>query len=418
MDNRDFSNIGEQIRESVQSAIESMDFKQLNRTITDTVNSALEEAKRQLSQGAGARGAGRRPKAGPETYGPGAYEDVEYRECTVSEEEVKPKEKAAAQPPPKAVPVKVRQVGRLAGVLCTVFGGIGLGLTSALLLAMLFLALMARPIWEVIIAGSAVLAVLGGGCGILLGYGNSLRGRLKRLKSYLAQAEGKTYCSIQDLAKSLGKSTKFVAKDLKKMIARGILPEAHLDDKETCLMLDEVSYQQYQQAQEALKQREQQDRLKKEAPPDAPPTELDYLIEEGKQYSHILREANDAISGQVISAKLDRLEMVIRRIFESVEKHPKQMDEMQKFMEYYLPTTIKLVNAYRDFDGVEVQGENLTMAKREIEQTLDTINQAFERLLDDLYQDAALDVSTDASVLQTMLKKDGWADSDFDRRKE
>ncbi len=82
-------------------------------------------------------------------------------------------------------------------------------------------------------------------------------------------------------------------------------------------------------------------------------------------------------------------------------------------MEYYLPTTVKLVNAYRDFDSVGTQGANISSAKAEIERTLDTINQAFERLLDDLYQDAALDVSTDASVIQTMLKKDGWAESDF-----
>ena len=86
---------------------------------------------------------------------------------------------------------------------------------------------------------------------------------------------------------------------------------------------------------------------------------------------------------------------------------------MERFMEYYLPTTVKLVNAYRDFDSVGSQGANISSAKAEIERTLDTINQAFERLLDDLYQDAALDVATDASVIQTMLKKDGWAESDF-----
>lgn len=84
-------------------------------------------------------------------------------------------------------------------------------------------------------------------------------------------------------------------------------------------------------------------------------------------------------------------------------------------MDYYLPTTVKLVTAYRDFDRIEIEGDNIVSAKHEIEETLDTINLAFERLLDDLYQDAAIDITTDASVLQTMLKKDGFAESDFSK---
>ena len=79
-------------------------------------------------------------------------------------------------------------------------------------------------------------------------------------------------------------------------------------------------------------------------------------------------------------------------------------------MDYYLPTTLKLVQTYADFDEVQIQGDNILTAKQEIEKTLDTINQAFEKLLDDLFMDAAFDITTDAQVLQTLLAQEGLAE--------
>ena len=113
------------------------------------------------------------------------------------------------------------------------------------------------------------------------------------------------------------------------------------------------------------------------------PEILEMISTTGDEYIRTIREANDDIPGEVISEKLERLEQVVRRIFESVKKHPEQKKEMDKFMDYYMPTTLKLVNAYREFDALEVKGENITNAMQEIENTLDTISLAFEKLLDD-----------------------------------
>ena len=83
-------------------------------------------------------------------------------------------------------------------------------------------------------------------------------------------------------------------------------------------------------------------------------------------------------------------------------------------MNYYLPTTLKLLDAYEEFDSQPVQGENIKTAKQQIEQTLDTINIAFENLLDKLFTDEVLDVSSDISALETMLKQEGLTGSEFD----
>ena len=120
-----------------------------------------------------------------------------------------------------------------------------------------------------------------------------------------------------------------------------------------------------------------------------------------------IREANDAIPGEEISAKISRMETLVDRIFDRVEQKPDTVDDIRKLMEYYLPTTIKLLEAYEELDAQHVQGENIISSKQEIEKTLDTLNTAFEKLLDELFQDTAWDLSSDISVLNTMLAQEG-----------
>ena len=117
-----------------------------------------------------------------------------------------------------------------------------------------------------------------------------------------------------------------------------------------------------------------------------------------------------------VSEKLSRLEDITTRIFDCVEQRPEKMPEIRKFMSYYLPTTLKLVNTYREFYEQPVESRNIAGAKKNIEGALDTINTAFENLLDSLYQDDAMDVSTDISVLKSMLAQEGLTDRDFHKK--
>ena len=117
--------------------------------------------------------------------------------------------------------------------------------------------------------------------------------------------------------------------------------------------------------------------------------EVQKVIEAGDEYVRKIREANDAIPGDEISAKIYRMETLVDRIFDRVEQKPDTVEDIRKLMEYYLPTTIKLLEAYEELDAQPVQGENIISSKQEIEKTMDTLNAAFEKLLDDLVQDTA-----------------------------
>ena len=110
--------------------------------------------------------------------------------------------------------------------------------------------------------------------------------------------------------------------------------------------------------------------------------------------------------------------MIVRRIFQRAEAHPEIIPDLKKLMDYYLPMTVKLLNAYADMDAQPVQGETITASKREIEATLDTLNLAFEKLLDSVFADTAMDVSSDISVLNTLLAQEGLTEDDFSKMKK
>ena len=145
------------------------------------------------------------------------------------------------------------------------------------------------------------------------------------------------------------------------------------------------------------------------------PTEVQEVLDAGEAYLRQIRKCNDDIPGEEISAKIYRIEHLVQQIFIRVKEHPEAVSDIRKMMEYYLPTTVKLLEAYAKLDAQSVQGEHITRSKREIEEVLDTLNVAFEKLLDNLFQDTAWDVASDISVLETMLAQDGLTKEDFRR---
>ena len=132
--------------------------------------------------------------------------------------------------------------------------------------------------------------------------------------------------------------------------------------------------------------------------------------EEKDPYQKILNElrrVNDAIPDEEMSDKISRLEAVSAKIFEQAKSDPDKLPRMRKFLDYYLPTSLKLLNTYAELDAQGVEGENISESRRRIEQTMDTLVHAFETQLDQLFQDDALDVSADIDVMENMLRADG-----------
>ena len=147
-------------------------------------------------------------------------------------------------------------------------------------------------------------------------------------------------------------------------------------------------------------------------PPKEEPTgnpELDKMIEDGKKAISEMKRLDAAIEDEKISQDIRRLEAVSQKIFDQVKADPGKLPQIRQFMDYYLPTTLKLLNAYDRMDGAGISGENITGTKEKVENIMGTITTAFEKQLDSLFGADALDISTDISVLETMLAREGLA---------
>ncbi len=450
------NNPGEKFKETIAEAMKTGDFHALNMLVTDTVNDALREAAFQANLSREAREATEKKvwnsqrswqekKREEEKTGEQIQAEREQRERQREEHRRQNEEwhrqrrererqweeqrKAQAVPPRRATAaemtslVKMEKKGNVSGTLCTVFGGIGLGFSGlGLLVQLLVAAFGAASLSAAILPGVLSLAFLE-----MIAYGNGQRRRLKRAEKYLELCGTKMYGVINEMARYTGKSVRYVRRDLRKMLKAGMFPDGHLDDKETCFMLNDVIYRQYLETEKAyLEQNKitgQEDKNTENVDPqdieeNRREQELHSMIAEGMEYIRHLRNLNDRIEGEAISGKLYRLENLLKEIFDRVQEHPEQMRRMHKLMDYYLPTMLKLVEQYAEFDEVSSPGEDILEAKKEIEKTLDMINQAFVTLLNNLFQDAAFDASADAQVLQTMLAKEGLTESDFAREKK
>ena len=231
-----------------------------------------------------------------------------------------------------------------------------------------------------------------------------------RFRQYVSVLRGREFCDIKEIASATGRDVRKVLKDVKKMITKGWFCQGHLDEKESCLMVSEHACNQYTALMEDMKQRkaeEQAAQKKMREEYDRLSPEVQKIVQAGDEYVRKIKAANDAIPGEVISAKISRMELLVDRIFDRVEQNPDSVNDMRRMMDYYLPTTMKLLEAYEELDAQPVQGENIISSKKEIEDTIDTLNIAFEKLLDSLFQDTAWDVSSDISVLHTMLAQEG-----------
>lgn len=429
-DYQNSNSTGEQMKDALAEALRSGDFKNLNDLVSQTVTNTVNEVKKQIATKLDeSQKNTQKPEPPPFVSGkahpapppfvPEWQQRARERERLRQQQQALRQEQIQKETRKNALfsMFKFRRTGNVSNVLYQVFGGIGLGITGfATLIHLLVLTIEDSTTLAEWIINLFFLVFFFG----MIRFGIFQRRRLKRAERYLQLCGERGFAEIEGLAKAMGRSKNFVIKDLRKMLSLGMFPEGHLDENNTCIMLNDSVYRQYLEAESSRRIREQENRKaleeqKQTEMPKAPyqsstveqNSELNAMVAEGMEFIRKLRDLNDKIPGDVISAKLFCLENLLKDIFDGVITHPEQMHQMHKLMSYYLPTTLKLVEAYEEFDRVSSPGEEIIKAKAEIENTLDTINQAFRELLNKLFQHAVFDATADAQVLKTMLAKEG-----------
>ena len=421
----DLGELGDKIKKIIDTAVSTKDYRQMTedikqtvgQTVNSAVNSAVDSGGEAIKNGLNSMFGSGSAQSGNHEYHNKTkeFEEQRRREREQAQEEARKKQEEDKAKERMLALYDKNTGGRMKGMMLSISGGI---LASGMGLGTLVLSIFGAVghMSSLVLGGTCFLAVGAlAGVGLLAG-GLKKLGKLERFQKYLGTLGNHTYCNFEQLSAAVGKPVKFVKKDIKKMIDDGWFRQGHIDEQETCLITSNETYQQYTQTIKALEDKKQEEERiqaeqKKNRENISP--EVQEVLEKGNEFLDKIHKSNDAIPGVEISAKISRMELIVEKIFERAEKHPEIIPDLKKMMNYYLPMTVKLLDAYEEMDQMPVQGENIQSSKKEIEDTLETLNQAFEKLLDYVFQDTAWDVSSDISVLHTLLAQEGLTDDDF-----
>lgn len=248
-------------------------------------------------------------------------------------------------------------------------------------------------IWGALTTGGGITAIR---------YALKMR-REMRFKTRILSVVGKnTVMDLRDIAQATGINKKECQKQVQDCVDKGLFGwGAYLDLSSNTLFTGAATAQQRTDAKkEKIREKQEAKAAREEAK------------KANSKYQAILDQLealDEAIPGEEMSAKIRRLAQVSQKIFELVEQNPEKLPRLRKFMDYYLPTSLKLLTSYSQLDAQGVEGDNITEAKTRIENAMDTLTTAFENQLDKLFEEDALDISSDITAMEGMLRADGLA---------
>lgn len=308
--------------------------------------------------------------------------------------------------PPKAK----RNTNRFAGVAQISLGVLGIVLSAVGMLAVgivgavgLLSGGIGISLPMIILSGALVAS-----SGVTMA-GINKRGLASRAYRIQLLLEDKKVCTIEQLASSTGRSPAQVRQDVKRGMKAGFLPQVRMDTGETCAIFGEEAFQLYLDSETARKQKEQEEKDRERRLGQAGSAEIERFAIEGEKALSSLRDVRVHIQDEQVAVKIKKLETTIEKIFNYVRQHPQKLPATRKFTSYYLPTTLKILQKYRQYDSMDIQLTSVQKAMQEIEDTLDTLETAYTNLLENLYHEDTLDVTTDVEVLQSMLQQEGLA---------
>ncbi len=427
MDKQDWYDCGEKIGDIVSDAISNNDFRSLSASITNVLNESLDAMQKSMQRARAMQEEAMDAvedarKAAAQT--PGRTQGAAWRY------------EGSAYPQARHRSVRRRGLG-ISARLKEITGGILAGFNGFLTLILAAGCLLDFNFAGLIV--TALFALITYGSFRMMRSGREERTITDTARNYLKVLGDREVVSVKELAAATGQNKKTVRRNLKRILQDSLISgDLYLDDEEENLIVSRKAYEQYRQSMKAyeLRQKEarqaqsaaqaekmdakaQADRRREaEKHMDRSSEETRGIMKEGNAFITHIHEANEKIPDEVLTEKLDRLELVVTRIFEQVAAAPDSAPDMHRLMNYYLPTTTKLLDAYVELDGQHVQGQNIAKAKQEIEVSLDTINTAFEIMLDNMFRDKTWDIETDIQTLQMMMARDGLVEDGLKRKNQ
>ncbi len=391
----DLQNAGNEILREVNRAVRENDYTVLGDTIREQVSDIASEVQSDVAE----------MLSQQKAENPGRVYKPEYKSGYSS----KPSQHVKFSS--KISPFLQRKVSRLSGVGKIVAGAFGTLFCGTMAISMFTIGAAVGAFSAGVITGTAIAGALTAGSIGMIVNGSKKRGQIQRYYEYGRIIDQEEYYPVKKLAIETGKTEDYVRRDLEKMSRDNLIPQLWFDENKTTLMLTQEVYEQYREAERSRAEREAQQKTDV-ARDEQYDENVRKILREGEVYRQTIHDCNIEIIDTDMSSRLDVLEKTLVGILEQLRKQPSNAGKLRRLMNYYLPTTVKLLYAYIELNRQEDPGENIVKTQREIEDAMDTINEALDNLYDSMFDNMAWDISSDISVMKTMMEQDGLKEAD------
>ena len=210
---------------------------------------------------------------------------------------------------------------------------------------------------------------------------------------------------IDDLATYSKQEKSIIIKDLQDAIEQKLIPQGHFSNNNIVFLVSDKAFETYSHKQGAYDRYfktyiNNRNRIKERT------SEMIEILDKGNRYINSIHDMASIIKDKNVIKKLNDMEAIISMIFHEVDINPKQGKKLGMLLNYYLPTTEKLLETYISINEKSVKGQSLTNMRKEIEEALDSIIQAFESILEKIYQEYETDITSDITAMEIMLHQD------------
>lgn len=227
-----------------------------------------------------------------------------------------------------------------------------------------------------------------------------------RYETYVEVLRFKSFEIVEDLSTYSKQSVNRLIKYLNESVRHKLIPQGHFTRENLVFMISNEIYDQYNEKKAVYdryfkKLIEERNRMKERT------EEINLILETGTKYIEKIHDSNELIKDKSVTQKLSRMETIVSMIFHELDIHPSQASSLGVFLNYYLPTTEKLIEAYLSIGEKQITGKALANTKKEIENSLDTIIVAFENILEKMYQEHEMDITSDIAAMEIIMQQEG-----------
>lgn len=237
----------------------------------------------------------------------------------------------------------------------------------------------------------------------------------KNYKRYVRELNGNKVISINDLASSVGQDLEETYSDLRHMIKEDYFPEARIVEDKSLFILDIPTYSLYKERKnEILTGNEEVEKISNEQNLEEINIERSKeIIESANKDLDSINLVKNKIENKYFFDHIEDFENSSKNVLKVIENHPESSYGLNKFSEYYLPTSVKLINAYYEFEQIASKDPKILKSMDQIDQTIVDLTRAFERLQLDFLSDSTMEIKADIDTISLLLNQEGLKYNDW-----